>query len=374
MTSPDIPVTSHGIAHSPAPSERDFLVPSLPESELMIVLILYIVVFLFLSGLLALVDAAVLSVSRAEAEEMVIQRKPGAAALKLVKQKITQAVVVVVIVTNTINVLGPILIGQQATDLYGSPVIGIITAVLTFGTIIFSEIIPKSLGTHYAPLISRLAAPPILALTYALYPLVILLERIAAVFQRGERKIGTEAQIRSLVMIGLRTGRIEEDEGQLIQKAFVLNDRTAEAIMTPLNKIVSIPESATVREAAQVVFDHEFSRYPVFGKSPDDVKGMALAREILSAQASGREHAPVTSILHTLPRVSASQRSDALLLAFRDRQTHLATVRKQGKTIGLVTLEDVLEELVGEIEDEKDSPGEGTRKENASSSAPNTDS
>jgi len=340
----------------------------------MIVLILYIVVFLFLSGLLALVDAAVLSVSRAETEEMALQQKPGAAALKLVKQKITQAVVVTVIVTNTINVLGPILVGQAAEDRYGRSVIGIITVILTLGTIIFSEIIPKSLGTHYAPPISRIAAPPIVALTYALYPLVFLLEKIAAFFQRGERQIGTEMQIRSLVRIGLRAGRIEEDEGQLIQRAFVLNDRTAESIMTPLNKIVSIPETASVREAAQVVFDHEFSRYPVFGKTPDEVRGMVLSREILSALAEGRDREPVTSFLQAMPRVKAEKRSDTLLLLFRDRQRHLATVHKQGKTIGLVTLEDVLEELVGEIEDEKDNPAERDMEDGPPDPAAPTDS
>jgi CBS domain containing-hemolysin-like protein len=340
----------------------------------MLILLVYIVMFLFLSGLLALVDAAVLSVTRAETEEMVIQGKPGAAALKLVKQKITQAVVVIVIVTNTINVLGPILVGQRATILYGSTVIGIITAVLTFGTIIFSEIIPKSLGTHYAPLISRMAAPVIVALTYGLYPLVILLEKTAAFFQRGERKIGTETQIRSLVKIGLRAGRIEEDEGQLIQRAFVLNDRTAEAIMTPLNKMVSLPETATVREAAQVVFDHEYSRYPVVGKTPDEVKGMVLSREILSALADGRDDEPVSSFVHSIPRVKAEKRSDTLLLMFRDRQKHLATVHREGKTIGLVTLEDVLEELVGEIEDEKDNPAERDMEDDSSSSVASPDS
>lgn len=334
----------------------------------MIILLIYIVAFLFLSGLLALVDAAVLSVTRAEAEELVVQQKPGASALKLVKQKITQAVVVIVIVTNTINVLGPILVGQKATSLYDSSVIGIITAVLTFGTIIFSEIIPKSLGTHYAPLISRLAAPLIVALTYGLYPLVILLEAIAAFFQRGERKIGTEMQIRSLVKIGLRAGRIEADEGQLINQAFILNDLTAESIMTPLDQIVSLPETATVREAARVVFDHEFSRYPVFGESSDDVKGMVLSREILSALSNGRDDEPVSSFLQAIPRVKAEKRSDTLLLMFRNRQRHLATVHKHGKTIGLVTLEDVLEELVGEIADEKDDPAERDMEEELSSS------
>lgn len=322
----------------------------------MLVLSIYVLTFLFLSGVLACVDAAVLSVTRAEAEEMVLQKKLGARWVQLVKQRITQAVVVIVVVTNTINVLGPILVGQKAVETYGNGAIGIITAVLTFGTIIFSEIIPKSLGSHYAPTISRVSAPAVVGLSWVLYPLVVALEKIAALFKRGERAVGTETQIRSLVSIGLKSGRIEEDEGQLIQQAFVLNDLSAEDIMTPLDRVVSVPESATVREAADTVFRHQFSRYPVFGTTPDDVRGMLLSREILTALADGGDAEPVTSLLHEVPRVAATKRSDALLALFRSGRVHIATVHKNDKTVGVVTLENVLEELVGEIDDETDEP------------------
>lgn len=333
----------------------------------MVILLIYIVMFLALSGLLALIDAAVLSVSMAETEEMVIQGKAGAAALKIVKKKITQAVVVIVIVTNTINVLGPILVGQKATSLYDSSVIGIITGVLTFGTILFSEIIPKSLGTHYAPVISRTAAPAILALSYALYPLVYLLEKIAAYFQRGERRIGTETQIRSLVSIGLNAGRIEEDEGQMIHQTFVLNDLTAADIMTPIDRVIAIPITMTITDAAKVVFNYEFSRYPVYDESVNDIKGMVLSRTILSALAEGHDRETVEPYVQPTPRVQPSKRSDTLLMMFRQRRTHLATVHKEGKTLGLVTLEDVLEELVGEIDDEKDNPADRDMEPDAKS-------
>jgi CBS domain containing-hemolysin-like protein len=226
--------------------------------------------------------------------------------------------------------------------------------VLTFATIIFSEVIPKSLGSHHAPLISRLSAPIIVLLSYALYPFVITLEWLVNLLRRGERRIGTEAQIRSLVLIGRRAGYIERDEGQLIQRAFVLNDKTAANIMTPLPEVVSVGATATVRQAAQRVFRTEFSRYPVFGKTADQVEGMALSRDILEALSEGKDNEPVTSIARPALTVSARTRCDDLLVLFRDRRIHLAVVQDRGKTIGLVTMEDVLEELVGQIEDEKD--------------------
>ncbi|MFG0331928.1 MAG: hemolysin family protein [Maioricimonas sp. JB049] len=322
----------------------------------MLLLSIYVLMFLFLSGLLALVDAAVLSVTRAETEELVLQEKTGAVWLQTVKKQMTRAVVVIVIITNTINVLGPILVGQKAVEIYGSTVIGVITAVLTLGTIIFSEIIPKSLGAHYAPTISRCSAPVIVALWWGLFPIVILLERMVVLLQRGERHVGTETQIRSLVRLGLQSGRIEPDESQLIQQAFLLNDRSAADIMTPRAQVVTIPATATISEAARIVFDHEFSRYPVLGDEPHDVIGMVLSRQILAQLADGHAGAVVKELVQPVPRVPPEMRSDALLAMFRRRKVHLAAVHESGRLLGLVTLEDVLEELVGEIADEKDVP------------------
>ena len=316
-------------------------------------LALYIVVFIALSGLMAMVDAAVLSVSRGEVEELVLRKKWGALALQAIARRITRAVVIIVLITNTINILGPILAGKKAIDLYGDTVIGVVTVILTFGTILFSEIIPKSLGTHYAPLISRVSAPFILMLIYVLSPLVNVLEWFSNLLKSGQRRIGTEAQIRSLVTIGRRAGYIEHDEGQLIHRAFILNDKTAADVMTPLKDIVGVDAAATVKQSAQWVFRNKYSRYPVFSKSLQDVQGMVISRDIMAALNEGKDHEPVFTIVRPALTVSASMRTDKLLILFRDRHIHLAIVQELGKTVGMVTLEDVLEELVGEIEDEK---------------------
>jgi len=320
----------------------------------MIQLLIYILGFVFLSGLLAMIDAAILSVSHAEVEEMITHKKWGAPALKFLHKKITRAVVIIVIATNTVNILGPILVGQKAIQLYGSEVIGVITGILTFATIIFSEIIPKSLGAHYAPLISRVAAVPIALCVRVLYPLVRVLERLTEFFQSGKRALGTEEQIRSLVTMGRTAGHIESDEGQLIHRAFILNDKRASDVMTPLKDVISTPEDATIREAAEKVFLHPYSRYPVFGSSIHDVKGLLLSSDILEALAQGKDEEPAVSVLREALVVKSSTRCDKLIVLFRDRHVHLAIVQDALHTVGLVTLEDVLEELVGEIEDETD--------------------
>ncbi|MDA7979943.1 MAG: hemolysin family protein [Pirellulales bacterium] len=324
----------------------------------MTILLLYMILFIVASGLMALVEAAILSVSRGEVEELAQSKVVGAASLKAVTDQMTRGLVVIVIFTNTINILGPILAGRQAIAVYGDAAIGMVTAALTLGTIVFSEIIPKSIGAHYAPLIGRLTAPALRVLIYVFYPVVIALEKFTNLFKSGERRIGTEAQIRSLVTVGRKSGYIESDEGQLIHRVFVLNDRTAADIMTPQSQVIGVQANSTIRQAATQVFRHAYSRYPIFGKSPDEVVGLAMSRDVLEAVVEGRDESPVSSISKPCLIVRASMRSDMLLERFRDERVHLAVVKDGQNTVGLVTLEDVLEELVGEIEDEKDLPGD----------------
>ncbi len=198
-----------------------------------------------------------------------------------------------------------------------------------------------------------------------MYPLVVGFAWLSKQFTRGTRRIGTEEQIRSLVRIGHRAGYIQSGEGQLIHRVFILNDKTAGEIMTPLDRVKALGEVFTIKQAAAEICRSEYSRYPVFGQSVDDIRGIALSREVLKATIdksklgagpAGQAHLSdaLSSIVRPAVIVDAQVKSDELLTMFRDRHIHLAIVQDLEKTVGIVTLEDVLEELVGEIEDEKD--------------------
>lgn len=310
--------------------------------------------FILVSGLFAMIDAAILSVNHAEVEVLVAKKRWGARSLKLLLRHTTRAIIVVVIFTNMTNVLGPILVGRKADALFGSHIIGIVTAILTFLTIVFSEIIPKSIGSHYAPRIARTSAPFLRITSILLYPIVIALEKIALLFRSGERKVGTEGQIRALANIGSGAGYIDSDERELIHRAFVLNDRTAGDIMTPAASMVCIAKNQSLRQAAKVIFDNSYSRYPVIGESLDQVLGYILSTDVLELLSGGRDNLPITGIIRRVHTVDAGLRCDELLNVMRKKDIHLAMVSMEGKTVGLVTLEDVLEELVGEIRDEGD--------------------
>ena len=125
----------------------------------MIEVLLIILAFIALSGFFAMIDAAVLNVTPAEVEVLIAKGRWGARQLKILLRHTTRAIIVIVIFTNVTNILGPILAARKAVELFGNEAIGFVTAFLTFATIVFAEIIPKSIGAHHAPRISRRVAP-----------------------------------------------------------------------------------------------------------------------------------------------------------------------------------------------------------------------
>ncbi len=320
----------------------------------MIEIVIIIGCILLLSGFCSGAEAALVSISEADIEPLLQQKKFGATIVAKVKKYQYRSIITLVILNNIVNIVGSIVVGRIVIDRYGDAILAIITTGLTFGIIVFSEILPKSIGLHYRENVSLLSAPIVWLMTIVLLPIILFFEWCTSLLNKGHRKVGTEEEIRSLVSIGRRAGHIESDEGQLIHRAFILNDKKAGDIMTPLKDIVWCTDTSTVREAAQKVFTHTYSRYPVLGRSMHEVKGLVMSYDILECLAEGKDDRPIQSILREVLVVDSLRTADDLLLLFRDKHIHLAVVQHEGKTAGLVTLEDVLEELVGEIEDETD--------------------
>jgi CBS domain containing-hemolysin-like protein len=320
----------------------------------MIELAIVIAIILLLSGFFSGSEAALVSITDAEVHSMLQKKRIGSVMLNRVNKQLNRSVITIVVWNNVVNIVGSIWAGQIVIKMYGDAVLAVMTTGLTFGIIIFSEIIPKAIGIHYAERIALLTAPLIFMLTTVMLPLIVALEWITNIFKKGERKVGTEDQIRSLVTIGRRKGHIESDEGQLIHRAFILNDKKASDIMTPLKDIIGLNIDDSLGEAWQKI-DHEpHSRFPVFGTSMHEVVGMIIKQEVLQALYEKQGGTSVESITREVLIVQSDMRSDELLALFRDKHTHLGVVQNDKHTVGLVTLEDVLEELVGDIEDETD--------------------
>ncbi len=317
---------------------------------------LIFVVLIVLSGsaLFSGIEAALFSISLSRAKVLAEQKKKGSAALVAVKENIRRPITAIVIFNNTFNIIGSIMVGVIASRIFGSGWIGVISAIFTFLIIILGEIIPKTLGENYAEAISLFAATPLIASTKIFSPIIWIIEKITLPFA-SKNKIVSEEEIRILSHLGHLEGSIEKDEKEMIQKVFRLNDLTAEDIMTPRTVIEALEYDKTLDETEDEIYALNHSRLPVYKEDLDDIVGIAHQRNLLIAIGRDQGKKKISEFEEPPIYVSEKMKADELLPFFQKRRCHLAIVRDEfGGTSGVVTLEDVLEQLVGEIVDETD--------------------
>ncbi len=322
----------------------------------MLQLTLTVIAVLLSSALCSGSEAALFSVSQIKVQQLAQSGGKSASALLNIRQNMGRPIATIVILNNIANIVGATVVASVAAKVFGSQWVGLFSGVLTFFVIIFSEIIPKTLGERYAEKISLLAARPVMGLTYLLTPLVWAVERITAPITKGKTVPTTnEAEIKLLAKIGQKEGLIEEDESEMIQRIFRLNDVTAEDLMTPRVTMTSLRGHTTLAKAKAAIIASPHSRIIITGNSVDDVKGIALKDELLTALIEGKDNTQLSKMVRQVNFVPEGVQADSLLAAFRKSRQHLAVVIDEfGGVAGVVTLEDVLETLTGEIIDETD--------------------
>lgn len=317
-------------------------------------LIFTILIILAGSALFSCVEAALFSVSLSRAKVLAEQKKRGASGLVAIKENMRRPIAVLVIFNNAFNIVGSMLVGIIASRIFESAGLGIVSAILTFLIIIFGEIIPKSIGDNYAEKISLGAAKPLIFLTRLFSPFIWLIEKVTSRFTK-KSKIVSEEEIRILSHLGHLEGSIEEDEKEMIHKVFLLNDLTAKDIMTPRTVMTSMEGEMTLAEAENQIYSLNHSRAPIYHKNLDNIIGVCHARDLLIALGRDEKNRKISELRKEVLFVPETLKADKLLPLFQKQRCHLAIVIDEfGGTSGLVTLEDVLEQLVGEIVDEKD--------------------
>lgn len=308
------------------------------------------------SAIASCTEAALFSTSMVRVRQLAEGGSIAAVVLLRIRENMGRPISTIVVINNIANIGGSIVIGELATTVFGSQWIGAFSAGLTLSVIIFGEIIPKNLGERYAEPIALSTARPVAGLTMLLTPIVWMIERLVAPII-GTRKLPTtnEAEIRLLARIGQQEGIIEREESEMIERVFRLNDTVASAIMTPRVSMTSLHADETIEQVREQVLRTEHSRIVVIGETIDEVRGIALRHELLGALLAGRGSEQVAAVMRPPNLVPASVRADRLLEVFRQDRQHLAVVIDEyGGVAGVVTLEDVLEVLTGEIVDETD--------------------
>jgi putative hemolysin len=238
----------------------------------------------------------------------------------------------------------------------------VVTVILALFTIVFAELVPKSLALANNERFALVLSGPLDFLGRLLGPVVALLTGITRwVVKRFGAEVTSEAQItaeelRLIVERGGEQGILEAEEEQMINAVIELGDRRLHEVMVPRIAIAALPASVTFDEAIDKVIDEGHSRVPVYETSIDEVLGILYAKDLLPfLKANGRDRPDLRTLLRTPVFVPESMSIDDLLHEFQRRKVHIAIVLDEyGGTAGLVTIEDLLEEIVGEIQDEYD--------------------
>lgn len=323
----------------------------------MTALVAVALVVMALSAIASGTEAALFSVSYPRARTLLAAKKPGARALVRVKEDMTRAIGTIVIVNNIANIVGSALVGALAADVFSSALLGVFFAGFTLAVIVFSELIPKTLAEHYADRIAPFMAPIVLVVMGVFRPVLWLINVLVRPFHAPDaiKTKVSEDEIKMMALLGREAGAIEQDESKLIRRAFRLNDITADDMMTPAALVETIPGDVAIGDQRRRILDLRHSRVPVTGDAPHIILGMAMTRDLIAAAARDEFQATPADFIQEALRVRNDVAADDLLPLFQRKEQHLAVVEDaEGRMVGVVTLEDVLEELVGEITDEKD--------------------
>jgi CBS domain containing-hemolysin-like protein len=322
-------------------------------------LIVAAVVLVPLAGLFAAADAALNSVSRARVESLVRMGRPGSRALAAVVADRPRHV----------NLLLLLRLGAEtsATVLLTVALVEAITplwlAALTSGAImlVVSYVLigvgPRTLGRQHPYRVGMLVAAPLRALVKLLGPLTTLLILIGNAITPGQGfrqgPFSSEVELRELVDMASTTGVVDEDERQMIHSVFELGDTLVREVMQPRPDVVWTERDTPVEKVLRLALKSGYSRIPVLGENIDDIVGIAYLKDLVAASRAGEDS--LASVLRPPTFVPDSKRVDELLKEMQAQRRHMAiVVDEYGGTAGVVTIEDILEEIVGEITDEYD--------------------
>ncbi|OGY98187.1 MAG: hypothetical protein A3E09_00075 [Candidatus Liptonbacteria bacterium RIFCSPHIGHO2_12_FULL_60_13] len=317
-------------------------------------LILFVLLLLFLDALVSAAEAAIYSVPLHRAKFLADKYRLGKILLPL-KESMERPITTLIALSNFITILGSVMTGIIADRVFGEEWVGAFAAVLTFLVMVFGEIAPKRLGERYAEHVALAAAPAVLALSGIFTPITWLIQKITRPFLGSVPKTTSEEEIAFLAGVAEKEGAIEHEENRLIQTIFRFNDITAADIMTPKPLVDFIDGNRTVAELAEAVKTAKHSRLPVYENDANNIVGVVHQRNLLIALANGEVDQPVKNFAWDAMIVPESRPIDDLLKDMREKRAQLAVVISDyGNVVGVVGIEDIIEELVGEIIDEKD--------------------
>ena len=319
-------------------------------------LIVAVAAAVLISAMCSLFEAVLYSVPVGHIESLANADRKAGRILQGLRANVDRPIAAILSLNTIANTAGAAVAGAAAASVFGEAWVGYFSAAFTLAILMFSEVIPKTAGVVYNRPLASVVAPPLALLVWLFRPLIWLCGMVTRVVSRGrEPEHVSEEEILGLARMGQQTGALESDHAAAIANILTLQDKSVRDIMTPRTVVFALPASTTLEELrTRGTFEH--SRIPVYDKNPDDVVGIVLGREVLAAMAGGSGEARLEEMMRPVDFVAESVGVDRLLRMFMEKRQHLLIVLDEfGGLAGVVTLEDVIEEILGqEIVDEFD--------------------
>lgn len=326
--------------------------------DVMGLLLLYLMLALGVSFLCSLLEASLLSVPRSHVAVMVEQGSRAGRRLERMKDDVDRPLAAILTLNTFAHTLGAAGVGAQATVLWGEAWVGVVSFVVTLLVLIFSEIIPKTLGAVHTKRLAAFTAWTVHWLMVLLRPVVAGCNGISKFLSSREQSVPRidRDEVRSLARLAHEEGAINESEAQVMRNLIALREIRVEQVMTPRTVVFTLRADQTVREATEGE-QLRFARIPIVDETLDEVQGLIHRHDLLEARTEGQIGKRLGELARPVHAVPWAAKLPTVLETFLRRREHLfLVVDEHGGTAGIVTLEDVLETLLGaEIVDETDS-------------------
>jgi CBS domain containing-hemolysin-like protein len=323
----------------------------------MTVLCLYFALALGTSFLCSLLEAITLSLTHAYIAALESKRPHKASLLRQIKEHIDRSLSAILTLNTVANTVGAVGVGAQVVKLWGDVYLALASGILTLTILVFSEIIPKTLGAVYWRKLAPSMAYFILGMTWLLKYPVMLLEVIPRlIVPKNKRVRFSRDEMIASVRIGSKEGILRERESHVIHNILHLRTIRIKDVLTPRSVMMAFAENESIAQAAETHNPIRFSRIPVYGKDLDDIVGIVHRYRVLQALSDGQGQQTLQSLIQPIHAVPETQNLAQALDAFIKRKEHIfLVVDEYGGTAGIVTLEDAIETLLGvEIVDELD--------------------
>jgi putative hemolysin len=320
--------------------------------------ILLFVLCVILSAFFSSSEVALISITRAKARTLANEGKPGSEAVAALKESPEHLLITILIGNNIVNVAAAALATSIAIKAFGDIGVGIATFFVVIVLLVFGEIGPKIYAARASDSFALTVAPVILFLSRIFSPFIWIVERVSPTFGIG-KEVGepsvTEEEIKEWIDVGKEDGTIEQGEQEMLYSVLEFADTTAREIMTPRVDVTLMEDTVTFEEAIRIFNETGFSRIPVYHDQIDNITGILNVKDVFSAMVSHRKDSTIKEVMYDPMFVPETKKIDDLLKELQVHRVQMAIVIDEYSSfVGIATVEDILEEIVGDIMDEYD--------------------